>query len=217
MYDYYGIYASCRDAAWRCQIDFNICSLPVKVHAIAKRAGIRIIKNKDVSELRAGEYGVSINDGYQWTIIYDDRMSLPESRLVVAHELGHIFLGHEYRYPISRFAFNTRRHSFEREADMFAVRLLAPAFVLHELKIIDADGIATLCGIPMSVALERSRRMSVLESRSRYYSSPLEKRLRERFLPWITAVAGGEMRSELDETSDPEPEITAVIDREHPY
>ena len=217
MYDYYGIYASCRDAAWRCQLDFNICSLPVKVHAIAKRAGIRIVKNKEVRELRSGEFGVSISDGYQWTIIYDDRMSLPESRLVVAHELGHIFLGHDYRYPISRFAFTNRKHSFEREADMFAVRLLAPAFVLHELKITDAAGIASLCGIPLSVAIERSRRMLVLESRSRYYSSPLEKRLRERFLPWITEVAGGKVISELDETSEPEPEITAIFDRDHPY
>ena len=216
MYDYYGIYALCRDAAWRCQLDFDVCRLPVKVLAIAKRAGIRVVKNTAVHELRSGECGVSINDGYQWTIVYDDCMSLSESRIVVAHELGHIFLGHEYRYPVHRFAFTNRKHSFEREADMFAIRLLAPAFVLHELKVIDAVGIASLCGIPQAIAAERSRRMEILEGRSRYYSSPLEKRLHEKFMPWIEEMLSGGIAVNCDEMSNPEPDIMTVFDSEHP-
>lgn len=185
MYDFYGIYASCRDAAWRCQLDFGICRLPVKLMSIARLAGIRVVKDSAVRELRGGESGVSISDGNVWTIVYDDSLMAPEARIVIAHELGHIFMGHEYRYAVRRFAFSPKRAGSEREADMFAIRLLAPAFVLHELKMTRADDIAALCGIPMSAALERSRRMELLEQRSRFYSSPLEKQLYAKYKPWI--------------------------------
>ena len=57
MYDYYGVYKSCRDAAWRCHIDFCICSLPVSLLSLAHAAGIRIIKDSDACELRENESG----------------------------------------------------------------------------------------------------------------------------------------------------------------
>lgn len=57
--------------------------------------------------------------------------------------------------------------------------------------------------------------MGVLEGRSRYYSSPLEKRLREKFLPWIEETRGGNIEVHIDEMSNPEPEITTVNDPEH--
>ncbi|MCI8388843.1 MAG: ImmA/IrrE family metallo-endopeptidase [Clostridiales bacterium] len=185
MYDYYGIYTACRDAAWRCQLDFEVCRLPVKVLGIARRAGIHVVKNSDVNELRKSEFGVSIFDGSSWTIVYDDTLELTEERIVIAHELGHIFLGHEYKYTTRRFAFTQTKLRSEKEADMFAVRLLAPAFALHELNITKAEDIASLCGIPKAVARERAQRMELLETRGRFYSSQLERRLLEKFEPWL--------------------------------
>lgn len=139
MSDFYGVYAHCRDSAWRCLIDFDVRELPVKVVAIARRAGIRVVKDSDVGELRRDEYGASIKCADSWTIVYDDSLPAEESRFVIAHELGHIFLGHDFKYSGDATIIDERKLRSETQADMFAERLLAPAFALHELEITDAD------------------------------------------------------------------------------
>lgn len=184
-YDYYGIYRSCRDAAWQCQIDFDIRCLPVKLKSATSRAGIRVLRNSQVGELRGEEAGASIYCNGNWYIVYDDTLDTIQSRIVIAHELGHILLGHEYKYAELRFGHVNKKLKCEREADMFAVRLLAPACVLHELGVVEATDIAQLCQIPQHVAAARARRMKVLEARGSYYSSPLECEVCEKFADFI--------------------------------
>ena len=186
MYDYYGVYTSCRDAAWRCLIDFNVRCLPVKLITAARLADIRVIRDSNVNELRRGESGASIFFDGRWSIIYDDRLPTYEARMVIAHELGHILLGHEYKYSDYRFSSESgKKIKSEHEADMFAVRLLAPACVLHELMVEDTDKIASICEIPHKVAAERAKRMKTLEERGRFYQSDLEKRVYENFREFI--------------------------------
>ncbi len=189
MYDFYGIYSSCRDAAWRCLIDFDISSLPVKIIGATNRAGIRVICNSAVNELREEEYGASIFlPSGQWVIVYDDTLPISEARMVVAHEFGHILLGHEYKYRDYRFTSGKGKLKSEREADMFALRLLAPACVLHELHACDGNRIAELCLIPKEAANIRAKRMSVLENRNAYYKSTLEKEVRAKFNNYIKSA-----------------------------
>lgn len=185
MYDYYGIYSSCRDMAWRCHLDFDIRSLPVKLAAVAKRAGILIHKNSAIGELRNMELGASIFVDGIWHIVYDDRLPYAEARMVLAHELAHIFLGHDYKYTDYRFASGTKKLKSEREADMFAIRLLAPACVLHELGITDAPRIERLCEIPPKAARQRAARMAVLEKRGAFYKSAEERAVLEGFSEYI--------------------------------
>lgn len=184
-YDYYGVYRSCRDAAWQCQKDFDVCTLPVKLLSAANRASIRIVKNSEMEELRGNETGAGIYYDGKWYIIYDDTLELAQSRMTIAHELGHILLGHEYKYSDLRFEKTDKKLKCEREADMFAVRFLAPACVLHELGATTADDIARLCVIPRSVAVERARRMKLLEARGAFYKSPLEREVRDKFDDFI--------------------------------
>lgn len=186
MYDFYGVYASCRDAAWRCLIDLDVTELPVKLVAAANLAGIRVIRNSKVNELNKGERGASIYmPDKQWLIVYDDTLPTDEARMVVAHELGHILLGHEYKYADYRFTSAGGKLKSEREADMFAVRLLAPACILHEAKILDAKKIAEVCMIPQPIANARAKRMSTLEARNMYYKSELERQVRDKFQKFI--------------------------------
>ena len=185
MYDFYGVYAACRDAAWRCHLDFGISRLPVRLKAITTSAGIRIVRNSDAEELRDGERGASICVNNIWTLIYDDSLPSSESRMVVAHELGHILLGHDYKYAGCRFPESDKKQKSEREADMFAVRLLAPACILHEIGVMSAAGIAELCDIPAPAAAARARRMGELEKRSKFYQSALEAEVAARFSAFI--------------------------------
>ena len=184
-YDYYGIYRSCRDAAWRCLWDFGIDRLPVSVMGAARQMGVHVMRNSESPmKLRSDEIGAAIHNGYHWHVIYDDRLPADEARFVLAHEMGHILMGHEYKYAEARFD-GSRKLKCEREADMFAMRVLAPAFALHELQALDADRIAALCRIPKSAAKSRALRMAELEKRGKYYTSELEGRLRDRFQPYF--------------------------------
>ena len=186
MYDFYGIYTSCRDAAWKCQIDFETRSLPIKVLPLARSAGISVIKNSAVNELQKNESGATIRYRGNWFIIYDDTLSNSEARMVIAHELGHILLGHEYKFEKHRFGSTSRKLRCEREADMFAVRLLAPACVLHELGVFSAEELSSICEIPLDCAAARAARLRELEERSQFYKSPLERKVHDLFSDYIT-------------------------------
>lgn len=203
MYDYYGVYTACRNAAWQCILDFEAHSLPIKIKKLAKSAGVRVVRNSYANELRPGEQGASIFAKGQWYIIYDDSMPPEDSRATLAHELGHILLGHEYKYAERRFDQKGKKLKSEREADMFATRLLAPACVLHELGIRDAEDIAELCGIPYEMARERARRMAVLEERGMFYKSSLEAAVIKLFDEYVrenrTGIPGSTLKENITE------------------
>ncbi len=183
-YNYYGVYTACRDAAWECLCKCKIDRLPVKVIDTAKQMDIRVVRNSFAQMLEQDESGVSLYFQNRWIIVYDDSLPTEQKRIVLAHELGHICLNHDCKYA-DGLAHGERKIKSEREADMFAIRLLAPAFALHELHVLDAQGIASLCGIPMDVARERAAQMAKLESRGQFYKSPLERKAKQLFMPYI--------------------------------
>ena len=180
----YGKYKNVRNSAWQALLDFNITELPVSVNIIAKQLGIKVIKNSDIHELQNGERGTTILKNEHWYIVFDDTESVPVCRFTIAHELGHILLGH---ILVSGTKYRTfaKRDEEEQEADMFAARLLAPACVLHELQILTPEQIAKACNISMPAAKNRAERMQVLEARNKYYLHPLERRVREQFEDFI--------------------------------
>ena len=90
----YGIYKNSRNAAWQCLIDFKITSLPVKLSDIAKQCNISIFKNSNVNILEDNQSGISFLQNGKFYIIYNDNDSVQRNRFTIAHELGHIFLGH---------------------------------------------------------------------------------------------------------------------------
>lgn len=181
----YGKYKDARNASWQCILDFNVNKLPVMVTDIIKESeNIKLFKDSDVHKLKDGESGKTIlyNDFFE--IVYRDTEPSYRCRFTIAHELGHIFLGHLLiSTPMYRtFAI---RDDYESYANIFARDLLAPACVLHELQAISAEQIAKVCNISISAAKARSERMQVLEARNKYYSHPLERQVRQQFEQFI--------------------------------
>lgn len=181
----YGRYKGLRDAAWRVFLDYGICALPVKVIALAKLAGIRVVENGSVHELSDREIGLSILDGEQWHIIFDETMIETRIRFTIAHELGHIFLGHDLKAGYHARKFERLGKEEEREADMFAIRLLAPACVLWGLDLHTEKEIAAVCNISASAARQRAARMEELLRRGKFLTSPIERKVYEQFHPFI--------------------------------
>lgn len=174
----YAYYKNARNAAWQCLLDNHIDRLPVSLSKIAQEKGIKLIRNSDIGILPPENSGVSVFDGEQWFVVYDEKDAVPRQRFTVAHEFGHIFLGHEYKngyYNTRVFAVDKPRD--ETDADIFASRLLAPACVLWALDLHRAEDIAKVCNISLTAAQIRAERMEELYARNKFLTHPLERQV----------------------------------------
>lgn len=166
-------------------IDNEISELPVNIMKIAKAAGIRVLKNSEVGLLSGSESGLCVFENGTWHLIYDDEAYKGRRRVIIAHELGHIFLGHELMQGNHEQTFNTRKPKSEEQADAFAIRLLAPAGVLWGLNLHTWEDIADMCGISKAEARKRADRMETLYKRQKFLTSSLEKQVYKQFEEFI--------------------------------
>lgn len=181
----YGIYKDVRDAAWNCLIDCKINRLPVNLKKITEQFNIKVIKNSSVNLLYPSENGASILYAKECFIVIDDENTIQRCRFTIAHELGHILLGHPTRNGYHARTIDKDRPEIEREADMFASRLLAPACVLWGLGLHTAEEIAKACNISLTAAAIRTERMEVLYKRGKFLTNPLERRVYSQFSNFI--------------------------------
>lgn len=182
----YGKYRRTRDAAWQCLLDCQVCRLPVQVSAIAAAMQVAVCAYEaNAGLLRRRGYGPLLEAaGFAYAdpagsmiIFYDSRASRQQIRFTIAHELGHILLGHlGLRQPVGQPLLPSQP-TLEQEADRFAARLLAPACALWGLSAYSAGAIAALCDITPELAEARAERMRVLLARDAWLTSPLERRL----------------------------------------
>lgn len=168
-------------------LDVGIYSLPVKTLKIAEYFGVRVIKDSQAHFLAPTESGCGIVDkNGLWTIVFDDAEPPGRIRYTIAHELGHILLGHELEAGFKHYRkIREGKPITETQADEFAERVLAPACVLWALGVSSAEDIAALCGISQKAARIRAQRMAVLMERDKFLTHPLEKKLFAAFEPWI--------------------------------
>lgn len=183
--DVYGTYKNVRDAAWKALIDFRVCELPVLLSEICKTLHINLIDNKHAHVLRPNENGIAVKQNGKWYIIFDETNVYGKQRFTVAHELGHILLGHAMKNGYHTRQDNIVKPSDETEADMFAARFLAPACVLWGINAQTAEQIATVCGISYTAARLRAERINLLRKRNKFLTSPLERKVYKQFENYI--------------------------------
>ncbi len=181
----YGRYKQTRDASWQTLIDFNICSLPVVPLDICEQADIGVYKNSYAHMLVGTEIGLSLYYKDAFRIIIDDSQIKTRRRFTLAHELGHIFLGHMLIDTPRRRTFDIAKTSEETEADVFASRLLASACVLWGINAQTAEQITSVCDISREAAAIRAERMAMLRKRGKFLTSPLEQRVYKQFEDYI--------------------------------
>lgn len=185
VYGFYARYKNARDAAWQALIDFKVCELPVSLSTICRELNISLLEDSQAHELRPTESGIALIQNGKWYIIFDDTDIRGKQRFTIAHELGHILMGHALRSGYYTRKSNIVKPSDETEADMFAARLLAPACVLWGINAVTAEQIATACDISHSAAAYRAERMDLLRRRGKFLTSPLERQVYKQFEIYI--------------------------------
>lgn len=197
----YDNYKTARDMAWKILLECGIDALPVRPSVICDHYGwvladyhtgassIALLGLEELTKQTDGFCAVTKSHAY---IFFDSTLPAGRQRFTIAHEVGHLVLGHVTPGGVTTVNREPTPgdNPIERQANQFAARLLAPACVLHELGAITPEAIQQACGLSRQAATYRADRMQELERRNRYYVSPLERRVLQQFASHIARVLG---------------------------
>lgn len=184
-------YFNLRNLAWQFLLNNNIKELPINLKLIAQQNNwlllpynkaqrlIELTNNKLYTKTCLGFTSV-INNKY--FIFYDDTILKEIQNFTIAHEFGHIALLHLHNIIGYK--------KYEKEANMFSIRILAPACVLKELKVKNEQDVAHLCAISLKSAKYRFDRLAKLKKRNKFYTNNLEKKVLKNFKLFIKNYKG---------------------------
>lgn len=179
----YGDYQKARDLAWQILRREKIRALPVDVVEICRRLGIKVLEHAELApEVGDGLSCVLAGEPY---IFIRPGQSRQRCRFTVAHELGHVLLGHVGKYRLVNREPSPQDDPVEQAANIFAARLLAPACVLWGCRVSSAAEIAALCDISPTAAGVRWERMQILLTRGKFLTSPMERKVYRQFKGYI--------------------------------
>ena len=200
------MYQEARDAAWRTLLRLEKKELPVDIRGLLSMLRIPVLPFPDAKkeprlyallQKTQAPFCVSLKIQGIWQIFLKERAwDERKERFALAHELGHMILHHP-TYPLEKGAEAFRgwenqgdlmddpEEIWDYAADIFAIRLLSPACVLHALYLDQPSAIASLCGLPPKAAALRAERMELLNQRDAFFTHPLERQVHQAFLPFI--------------------------------
>lgn len=173
----YKDYQIARDSVWRLLIDLGISELPINTVKVCAELGIKLHYYEPTDE----SDGMSLFIDGKPHIYVSSEVSPERRRFTIAHELGHIILGHVGKYELVNREPSPGDNPIEQAANVFASRLLAPACVLWGCNVWTAEQIQKLCQISRTAAEYRMQRLNELCKRNRFLISPLEQKVYSRF------------------------------------
>ena len=190
--------------AWQVLIEQKVLHLPVNMSQLCLNYESYPLTYDRASDI-LDRYGLlrncKDNDGFalhmkeRFFVFYNNKCTPGRIRFTLAHELGHILLGHLFyeenglHYTLKNREPTPTDSPIEHQANIFASRLLAPACILDTLNIRYPDELMTLCGLSRQSAEFRLARMTVLRDRKkdglRFHQHFLERQVLHQFRPFI--------------------------------
>lgn len=177
----YKDYQNARDSVWRLLIDLGVSELPINTVKVCAELGIKL----HYYELTEESDGMSCYIKGVPHVFVSSAVSPERRRFTIAHEIGHIILGHVGKYELINREPSSKDNPVEQAANVFASRLLAPACVLWGCNVRTTDQIQELCKISRTAAEYREERMIELYKRNRFLTSPLERKVYSQFETFI--------------------------------
>lgn len=198
---FYFDYQTARNLAWQVLLEQNILHLPVNMTSLCLNYGcvpLSYNRAQDIIKRYGFSKNCEDNDGFALRmkgrvfIFYNDACTRGRIRFTLAHELGHVLLGHlnGNRKVTTRNREPSVKDSFiEQQANVFASRLLAPACVIDKLNLYRPDQLMSLFGISHQSAEYRLLRMEIVQNRKKFGADfathRLEKGVLRQLRPFI--------------------------------
>lgn len=185
----YNNYKIARDKVWEILIECGICELPINLAEVINHYGIYLIKYSDSDYI--SRHNSPTEDGYSRlidgkpVIYYNDKRSEHRVRFTVAHEIGHVLLGHlSEGETLHRNTEQDTPNPKEQQANIFARDLLMPAVVINQLAN-SAKDISQLCNVSEQSAQIRWLRLQELRQRNKFCLHPCERQVYNNFSTYI--------------------------------
>ncbi len=151
--------------AWRTLIEHNITELPVDLFQILKNEAIHLhsfttfrqasTKCRQYDKMLSTD-GFAVRSKEKFAIFLNPAVSsIKRQRFTIAHELGHILLGHLSNKTCTQDIIGEK----EWQANVFTSRLLAPNYILKEMEIINPRIIAEICDISLLAAAQKTQQL----------------------------------------------------------
>jgi Zn-dependent peptidase ImmA (M78 family) len=108
----------------------NVTEAPISLFKVVEHLKTKHnLQIRKMSELDQGVHGfltkeIDIYDDEKFVIGFNDKNSWYKNRYTIAHEIGHLVLGHECSHGLDK--------NIEREAEVFASELLMPKKILKK-------------------------------------------------------------------------------------
>lgn len=175
-----------RKRAYHLLFELEICQLPVDPFFVAER--LQKVYVQKWTELK-DKFGKTdplnidcegadakthiIRGREEYLVVYDDRVeSSGRIRWTIAHEIGHIVLGHLVHFEATSLCRGSLTENeykvLEREADCFAVNLLAPMCIVRRLTWVRTrEDFKKLCGLSGEASDNCLEELSLLNSGQR--------------------------------------------------
>lgn len=178
-------YYNIRNAAWLFLIKNKVYSLPLDLNQIALKNNWfilnyeqhkHLINSLDKINRRATCDGWTIIFNSQIFICHKDLENEGRLRFTIAHEFGHIVLLH---------LTTLTNDEYEKEANMFAARILMPLCVLKEIGALTPEEIANICKTSLTAATYRAKRLHRKIQQNYFYKSKLEETIKKQFEDFI--------------------------------
>lgn len=177
-------YYNVRNNAWEFLIKNNVREYPLNLNKILKQNNWYLVNYQNYCNHRKiniiqliSKYpdAFTIQDmNNNFLICFNEKNNKQRIRFSIAHEIGHIVLGHLYK-----------NEKLEKEANMFAARILMPMLLIKELKITISKELAKLCDVSIEAANFRLKRFNKIKERKMFYTKPREKKLLLQLKPFI--------------------------------
>jgi hypothetical protein len=151
----------------RTLIDSNKTGSDAKADAEMDRCAFILNPAQRSNHLEAATY--KFRGGRFYLIIFDDSLkNTPRLRWSIAHELGHIFLGHFVNFEATSLhedGLSDEKYGvLEKEAHWFAAQLLSPKPALYIFKYKDRpEYLSQLCNISYYAAAKRAAELSAAD------------------------------------------------------
>lgn len=162
----------------------KICILPVDVVSVVNNCKwILIPYSKATQEIKDfydeimyTDWGFTIEYHGQCFIFYDDSIKLSSQRFTIAHEIGHIVLNH---------FISSNATTREKEANLFATKLLMPLNILYNCNVKSKKELETLCGVSYTAASNRFEKLEKLRFNKRQKIKTKEKQIEKQFHEFV--------------------------------